>query len=571
MESIRAKEVDVSIGDDNNHQPNTSKKQEGSKKKRESLKNRNQNVSEREITDENGAEKHWDQQENVEQVEQGLVFIKDKVKKSKEHRSKKNKIINVTKDLFDDFDKSSVEIKKDKHSSSTSSSKKKENSSKEEKSSKDKKSSIVQQHHQIEQNRSKDRKDNGGTSSRKRQLSESTSKNPNQSCVLIHETIKLESNDDRIYICPICNKPDDGTPMICCDTCEIWYHYRCVGIFRDPEEDESWFCPPCCEKQAKNFEKFQKKKEKNRSKHQASNRIDQDEVTITKIPFDSGEYSGKISKRKIETSPLHSQQQTISGSQCRPRGRPRKDSTNASGGRESSITITPILPSTQFTNEAEIQKSRKTKEICAKCHIADVSSKQMIPCDNCHQWYHWECVGITNVPSPDSSWYCEKCNRKIFYGSHLWHSPVESKKRSEMSLEETPFRVGSSSKSSSKSSRKMMRSSRHETSPIPIDKMSSKTTAYANQYQENADWLCGTCKQTSVPIESSSSAPIWIACDECDVWYHLSCQNLASVPNDTESWFCNVCIQKQKSIEHKLQATKMKRKSDPNRMFMKTR
>ncbi|KPM02278.1 hypothetical protein QR98_0006870 [Sarcoptes scabiei] len=78
MESIRAKEVDVSIGDDNNHQPNTSKKQEGSKKKRESLKNRNQNVSEREITDENGAEKHWDQQENVEQVEQGLVFIKDK-------------------------------------------------------------------------------------------------------------------------------------------------------------------------------------------------------------------------------------------------------------------------------------------------------------------------------------------------------------------------------------------------------------------------------------------------------------------------------------------------------------
>lgn len=30
---------------------------------------------------------------------------------------------------------------------------------------------------------------------------------------------------NQIWICPGCNKPDDGSPMIGCDDCDDWYHW----------------------------------------------------------------------------------------------------------------------------------------------------------------------------------------------------------------------------------------------------------------------------------------------------------------------------------------------------------
>ena len=46
-----------------------------------------------------------------------------------------------------------------------------------------------------------------------------------------------------ICLCPICRGPDDGSEMIACDTCDKWYHKRCV-----PEYDQTvqtWKCPVC--------------------------------------------------------------------------------------------------------------------------------------------------------------------------------------------------------------------------------------------------------------------------------------------------------------------------------------
>ena len=59
---------------------------------------------------------------------------------------------------------------------------------------------------------------------------------------------KKEDQEDKVWICPSCKLPDDGSPMIGCDNCEEWYHWVCVGIQVDPEED-SWFCPRCTESQ----------------------------------------------------------------------------------------------------------------------------------------------------------------------------------------------------------------------------------------------------------------------------------------------------------------------------------
>ncbi|KAM8973701.1 transcription initiation factor TFIID subunit 3 isoform 2-T2 [Pelodytes ibericus] len=65
---------------------------------------------------------------------------------------------------------------------------------------------------------------------------------------------------NQIWICPGCNKPDDGSPMIGCDGCDDWYHWPCVGIKDDPTELEKWFCKKCDGK--KKDKKHKKRKHK---------------------------------------------------------------------------------------------------------------------------------------------------------------------------------------------------------------------------------------------------------------------------------------------------------------------
>ncbi|ODV85598.1 hypothetical protein CANARDRAFT_188556, partial [[Candida] arabinofermentans NRRL YB-2248] len=47
----------------------------------------------------------------------------------------------------------------------------------------------------------------------------------------------------------VCRGPSTGR-MIACDnpTCKYeWFHYKCVGIYKDPEPNKRWFCSILCE------------------------------------------------------------------------------------------------------------------------------------------------------------------------------------------------------------------------------------------------------------------------------------------------------------------------------------
>ncbi|XP_030828974.1 transcription initiation factor TFIID subunit 3 [Strongylocentrotus purpuratus] len=48
---------------------------------------------------------------------------------------------------------------------------------------------------------------------------------------------------------------------------------------------------------------------------------------------------------------------------------------------------------------------------CPACKKADDGVLPMIGCDTCDDWYHWECVGITEEPSTND-WYCKRCQNK---------------------------------------------------------------------------------------------------------------------------------------------------------------
>uniref|UniRef100_A0A671LLN0 Transcription initiation factor TFIID subunit 3 n=1 Tax=Sinocyclocheilus anshuiensis TaxID=1608454 RepID=A0A671LLN0_9TELE len=83
-------------------------------------------------------------------------------------------------------------------------------------------------------------------------------------CSVVTETVSAyvirDEWGNQIWICPGCNKADDGSPMIGCDECDDWYHWPCVGLVAAPPEDQSWFCVKCAGK--KKDKKTKKRKRK---------------------------------------------------------------------------------------------------------------------------------------------------------------------------------------------------------------------------------------------------------------------------------------------------------------------
>lgn len=73
--------------------------------------------------------------------------------------------------------------------------------------------------------------------------------------IVVPPPAPLTSGIPDIDLCPTCNLPDDGSMMIQCDdpTCARWFHGNCVGLEREPADDESWFCKGCIEKQQSAF------------------------------------------------------------------------------------------------------------------------------------------------------------------------------------------------------------------------------------------------------------------------------------------------------------------------------
>lgn len=60
----------------------------------------------------------------------------------------------------------------------------------------------------------------------------------------------LDEHGNKVWVCPACGQPDNGSPMIGCDGCDGWYHWICVGITEEPGATEDWFCKSCRAKRA---------------------------------------------------------------------------------------------------------------------------------------------------------------------------------------------------------------------------------------------------------------------------------------------------------------------------------
>ena len=50
----------------------------------------------------------------------------------------------------------------------------------------------------------------------------------------------------KLFICPVCLKPDDGKVMVFCEQCEEWFHQdKCISPNDKIKEEADWFCERC--------------------------------------------------------------------------------------------------------------------------------------------------------------------------------------------------------------------------------------------------------------------------------------------------------------------------------------
>lgn len=73
----------------------------------------------------------------------------------------------------------------------------------------------------------------------------------------------IDKDGNKVWICPACGRPDDGSAMIGCDECDAWYHWVCVGIQVPPDKNEDWYCRFCIvKKQGTHTEKKKRGRKK---------------------------------------------------------------------------------------------------------------------------------------------------------------------------------------------------------------------------------------------------------------------------------------------------------------------
>lgn len=61
--------------------------------------------------------------------------------------------------------------------------------------------------------------------------------------MLVEDVIQRKS-DNMMWICHTCSHDLHSEESIICDSCLLWFHFRCVGLTKSPKL-KIWFCRAC--------------------------------------------------------------------------------------------------------------------------------------------------------------------------------------------------------------------------------------------------------------------------------------------------------------------------------------
>ena len=49
-----------------------------------------------------------------------------------------------------------------------------------------------------------------------------------------------------------------------------------------------------------------------------------------------------------------------------------------------------------------------TLDLFCTCHMPETYD-DMVECEECGEWFHLKCMGLTKAPTEDELWFCNKC------------------------------------------------------------------------------------------------------------------------------------------------------------------
>ena len=61
---------------------------------------------------------------------------------------------------------------------------------------------------------------------------------------LIVQDVLNRKKEHHVWICRGCSHDLDKDQAILCDSCLEWFHFRCVGLIKQPKQ-KYWFCRDC--------------------------------------------------------------------------------------------------------------------------------------------------------------------------------------------------------------------------------------------------------------------------------------------------------------------------------------
>lgn len=50
--------------------------------------------------------------------------------------------------------------------------------------------------------------------------------------LIVEQAVDSKVSSQKELFC-ICRQPENGSLMLCCDYCDMWYHYICIGLQKD--------------------------------------------------------------------------------------------------------------------------------------------------------------------------------------------------------------------------------------------------------------------------------------------------------------------------------------------------
>eukprot|EP01080_Neovahlkampfia_damariscottae_P011505 gene11505-4669_t len=205
--------------------------------------------------------------------------------------------------------------------------------------------------------------------------------------------------------------------------------------------------------------------------------------------------------------------------------------------------------------------NNEEEDIYCICRFSGNTS-DMVECDTCKNWLHFECLGITEKQSKRIK------KAKTFICSRCLDNSVLIEKEKQEEIEEEPKQLQEENVLKKPSEVQVVMSDSQKEDIMEIEQEEEKEITrfeckMCHEHFESSknvqNSFCDTCyknlddnKENQFCICRRKQNDNMVECDDCQNWFHFECMNLtASQANEMDKFSCERCTNKKEEISKK--------------------